>query len=127
MQFTDEPTRTIGFGAALIRVLRLTFRKRGRAPRREFWFYFLAYVALFVGIGLAEGVVDQEWLITLCTVVYLAGLVPLVSVGIRRLHDVGHNGWWCLLLISCIGWLVLIIFWSGQGQPEENRFGPPPR
>jgi uncharacterized membrane protein YhaH (DUF805 family) len=117
----------IGFGTALARGVRLGVRFRGRATRREFWFFFLAYAVVFLTVGLVETAVDDDWAYTAGTVLYLAGLVPFVSVGVRRLHDLGRRGGWCFLMISCIGWLVLLAFWSERGQPGGNRFGPPPR
>ncbi|WP_206790325.1 DUF805 domain-containing protein [Amycolatopsis sp. MtRt-6] len=116
----------IGFGAALARAVRLSFRFRGRASRPEFWYFFLAYVPLVLTLGYVENVVDQDWFYTLGTVLYLPWLVPFVSVGVRRLHDTGRSGWWCVGVISCVGWIVLTVFWSGRGKPEENRYGPPP-
>jgi uncharacterized membrane protein YhaH (DUF805 family) len=69
---------------------------------------------------------DEEWFSRVGAVLYVPWLVPFVSVGIRRLHDVGRSGWWCFGMLSCIGWLVLLGFWSERGKPGENRFGPPP-
>ncbi|MEV6639190.1 DUF805 domain-containing protein [Amycolatopsis sp. NPDC051371] len=117
----------IGFGAALIRALRLSFRKRGRASRPEFWYFFLAYVPFVLVIGIIEAAVDEEWVRTIGTLLYLPWVVPFVSVGVRRLHDTGRSGWWCVGIISCIGWLLLLMFWSERGKAGENRFGPPPR
>ena len=37
--------------------------------------------------------------------------LPTIAVSIRRLHDVGKSGWWCLLWvlpIPAVGWLYLI-------------------
>lgn len=37
--------------------------------------------------------------------------LPTIAVSIRRLHDVGKSGWWCLLWvlpIPVVGWLYLI-------------------
>ncbi|MFI9389025.1 DUF805 domain-containing protein [Kutzneria sp. NPDC052558] len=127
MQFIGEPTRSIGFGPAVLRALQLTFRKRGRASRREFWFFFLAYWGLFAVSVIAASALEQDWLVALGYAVYLVGLLPFISVSIRRLHDIGRNGWWSLGMISVIGWLLLIAFWTERGQPGENRFGPPPR
>lgn len=64
---------------------------------------------------------DTVWLIA------VAGLLlPLFSVGARRLHDSSHSGWWQLLaLIPVAGWLVLLIFFLLPGDEDENRFGPP--
>jgi len=118
--------RVIGFGAALARAVRLSFRPRGRASRPEFWYFFMVYVPLVLILGGVENVVDAEWLYTVGTILYLPWLVPFVSVGIRRLHDTGRSGWWCVGVISCIGWIVLTVFWSERGTPGENRYGPPP-
>jgi uncharacterized membrane protein YhaH (DUF805 family) len=131
MQFEGAPKTTersrIGYGAVLARAVRLSFRFRGRASRPEFWYFFLAYVPLVLTLGGIENVVDEDWLYTLGTVLYLPWLVPFVSVGVRRLHDTGRSGWWCVGVISCIGWLLLVLFWSERGNPGENRWGPPPR
>lgn len=37
--------------------------------------------------------------------------IPTISVTIRRLHDVGKSGWWCLLWVlpvPVLGWLYLV-------------------
>jgi uncharacterized membrane protein YhaH (DUF805 family) len=115
----------IGFAAALARAVRLSFRFRGRASRPEFWYFFLAYLPLVLAVGIVENVVDEEWVHTVGTVLYLPWVVPFVSVGVRRLHDVGRSGWWCAGIISCFGRLFLLTFWGGRGQPGDNRFGPP--
>ena len=60
-------------------------------------------------------------------IVMLSLLVPILATGARRLHDSGKTGWWQLfVLIPFAGWLVLIIFFLLRGEPNENRFGPPP-
>lgn len=130
MQFEGAPAvagqSRIGFGAALVRAVRLSFRFRGRASRPEFWYFFLAYVPLVLTLGGIENAVDEEWFYILCTVLYLPWLVPFVSVGARRLHDTGRSAWWCVGVISCFGWLILTVFWSERSKPGPNRFGPPP-
>ncbi|MDX3186850.1 DUF805 domain-containing protein [Streptomyces sp. MN03-5084-2B] len=131
MQLEDAPAVAgqgrIGFGTAVVRAVRLSFRKRGRASRSEFWYFVLAYVPFVLAIGGIEAAVDEEWVRTVGTLLYLPGLVPFVSVGVRRLHDTGRSGWWCVGVISCIGWIILTVFWSERTKPGENRYGPPPR
>ena len=37
--------------------------------------------------------------------------IPTVAVTVRRLHDVGKSGWWCVLWvlpIPVVGWLYLM-------------------
>ena len=38
-------------------------------------------------------------------------VIPTIAVTIRRLHDVGKSGWWCLLWVlpaPVVGWLYLV-------------------
>lgn len=58
----------------------------------------------------------------------LAFLIPSVSVGARRLHDIGRSGWWQLLLFAIIiGWIVLLVWFCTDGESGDNRFGPDPK
>lgn len=52
--------------------------------------------------------------------VAIALLLPSLAVGARRLHDIGKSGWWQLLIITGIGFLVLIYWWV---QPTEAGAG----
>lgn len=80
--------------------------------------------------------------------IFLIFLLPLVSVGVRRLHDTGRSGWWLLLLyIPYLGWLAsegnppaelltlggvlvgffaLAVLFALPGNPDDNRFGLAP-
>lgn len=55
----------------------------------------------------------------------LALLVPSLAVGARRLHDVGHSGWWQLLTLTVIGILVLIWWWATETKQQNNEYGAP--
>lgn len=52
-------------------------------------------------------------------------MVPMIVfiMSIRRLHDMGFNGWWSLCVLIPYATLLLLVF---PGQRESNRFGPPP-
>jgi len=90
----------------------------GRASRSEYWWFFLAYFILAIVSGVIH---DYLYLI-----VVLAFLVPLISAGVRRLHDIGKTGWLLLIgLIPLVG-LVLIYFFVQPTQPEPNQYGAPP-
>lgn len=71
----------------------------GRAPRSEFWWWFLLTLVL----GLVAGTVDlavaavvgvSPFNLLLTLVLFL----PTLAVTVRRLHDSGLAGWWVLLL-----------------------------
>ena len=96
----------------------------GRATRKEFWMFFLIYII----IAIILNVVDALTGIPLFSVLYaLALLIPTISSGPRRLHDVSRSGWWqLLLLIPLIGFIVLVVFWTRDSH-EENKFGANPK
>ena len=65
---------------------------KGRAPRSEFWWFLLfhwicLYVSRWLGQALELGNI-------IAGVVNLVLLLPLLSIQVRRLHDVGWSGWW---------------------------------
>jgi uncharacterized membrane protein YhaH (DUF805 family) len=57
----------------------------------------------------------------IATLYSLAVLLPSVAVGIRRMHDTDHSGWWIIVP------LVNLIFACTDGTPSSNRFGPSPK
>lgn len=80
----------------------------GRASRSEFWWFFLFQVlALIVTSMLGD---------TAYSIAALLLLLPALAVGTRRLHDIGRSGWWQLLMLTGIGYLVLLYWWL---QPSE--------
>ena len=99
----------------------------GRTRRREYWFYCLG-VVLFIIVPLAAvlllGGVDKEIAKLICRIIH-----PLlvISITVRRLHDIDRSGWWVLLvLIPIIGDIALLIFMCQKGTKGENRFGKDP-
>ncbi|MFN9728450.1 DUF805 domain-containing protein [Acidovorax sp.] len=81
----------------------------GRAPRSEFWWFFLFQVLVLLA---AAAVSD-----TLNALVSLGLLLPGLAVGARRLHDIGRSGWWQLLYLTGIG-VLLLLYWFVQ--PSED-------
>lgn len=107
----------------------------GRARRTEYWMFtlfnviivVLLYALLVVGLAMdkpALGAVSigALWLYN------LAVLVPTLAVAVRRLHDIGKEGWYILLgLIPLVGVLVLLYFYVQDSEPGENQWGPNPK
>jgi len=92
----------------------------GRASRPEYWWFVLAYVILAFVTGFIH---DYLYLL-----VVLIFLLPLLSAGARRLHDMGKSGWWLLIgLIPVVGGLVLLYFTVQPSQPDSNEYGAPPQ
>ncbi len=55
-------------------------------------------------------------------------VVPVLALGVRRLHDTGRTGWWSLiLLVPLLGPIVTTVFFLQDSQPGENQYGPNPK
>ena len=102
----------------------------GRAHRTEFWcfmlFYLVGYLSLLV-IGYVfrsyYGGGEMGLMALFSSIFVLVNLLPSIAVFVRRLHDSGRSGWWCLLqLIPIIGLIVLILF-GLAGSQEDNKYG----
>lgn len=95
----------------------------GRARRKEYWMFMLITTTVAVVLGMIEGVIgiapetDDSVLAAFYQVVTL---VPTIAVGVRRMHDTDHSGWW--LLFPFVN-LVLAV---REGQRGPNRFGSDP-
>ena len=89
----------------------------GRAKRSEFWWFFLFQVLVMVAASMLGDVING--------IASLALLLPALAVGARRLHDIGRTGWWQLLLLSGIGFLVLLYWWVQPGEGAGNIYGGP--
>ncbi|MGB0697275.1 MAG: DUF805 domain-containing protein [Rhodospirillaceae bacterium] len=118
----------MGFGEAISTCFGKYATFTGRARRSEFWyfnlFYFLvSFPAAFISDFFGESI---GGLVNL--VIALGLMLPSLSVGVRRLHDIGKSGWWFLLwVIPIIGWIVLIVWWIKDSDPTENIHGPSPK
>jgi len=66
----------------------------GRATRKEFWsFVLFYYLSIFLG-GILDGLVGVDFVVNL---VFIGLIVPYISCAVRRMHDVGKNGWFMII------------------------------
>ncbi len=122
----------------IVRPWRQAFDFRGRATRREYWMFlpllYVSWIAIvFVAVmamtiaGAADEMFESiVFPLTLGTMV--AGLLPLLSASVRRLHDHDKTGWLILLtLIPLVGWIFFLIMMLTPGSAGENGYGANPR
>lgn len=98
----------------------------GRASRSEFWWFlfFLSFcsgVIYLIGLALPEQIAP-----VLQGLLFIATAIPLFSVYIRRLHDIGASAWRIVpifipvLNFFCLYWVLK------KGDPSKNFYGPAP-
>ncbi|MEP6567682.1 MAG: DUF805 domain-containing protein [Mesorhizobium sp.] len=114
------------------------FNFAGRAPRKEYWSYFLFWVVSLLIIGGLGLFIDAKMgnfdsdisagvTVGLCGTFLLGTFLPSLGMAVRRLHDIGLSGWLCLLvLIPTIGSLIIMVFALIPTQAKENQWGPVP-
>jgi uncharacterized membrane protein YhaH (DUF805 family) len=127
------------FGPAIASGLRNLANFSGRASRPEFWYFvvFLYFASLFLSLaiiaaigGSREAVVagiggGREDFKTVRTLVASVFALSAISVSARRLHDIGRSGWWQLLSLTIIGYLVLLYWFCKEGDLGANFYGNP--
>ena len=162
----------MNFFEAVGTCFRKSFVFSGRAPRSEYWWFVLfgvtfsliievPFAILGDPIGISAFFSGREYdndIIYALSLLYgiaviLAALfitVVNVSVGVRRLHDIGRSGWFILLpplsfLVSLLGiptgslavlgigfilvlltGIVLIVWLATAGNKADNKYGAPP-
>lgn len=101
----------------------------GRALRSEYWWpqlmFILLYVVMIAGAGMLGEAIGGI-LALIIGLVILASFIPLISVTIRRLHDVDKSGWFFLIAFIPIASLYILYLTIIKGTDGPNRFGPDP-
>ncbi len=106
----------------------------GRAPRSEYWWWFLFMCIIFAGALAYDGFTLMNagqtefstntlpmaiiWTTVVC-------FFPSLSLAIRRLHDAGFSGFWYLLSFVPFGSFALLIMAVIPSEKRPNRWGPP--
>ena len=103
----------------------------GRARRREYWFFTLFYILIYIALILVDtvtGSLSGGGIGLLSGLFALGMLIPSLAVTFRRLHDTNRSGWWILIsLIPLIGAIVLLVFMVMDSQPGTNDYGDNPK
>ncbi len=103
----------------------------GRATRKEYWMFVLFnfIISIIIGIvGSLSSLVIRVDLSILSFLYLLAIIIPSIAVGVRRLHDTDHSGWWMFIsLIPLVGTIILLVFLVTDSDAGENKYGQNPK
>ncbi len=92
-----------------------------RSSRKEFWYWQLFRILMFLSITFIESL-GLSGLLFISNFIFL---IPEIAVSIRRLHDINKSGWWILLTITIIGIIPLTYFYCIKGDDGVNDYGQP--
>ena len=99
---------------------------KGRARRKE---YLVFQGADFLIAGLFYGLLSlsffpESYVRYTYMVISTVLLIPLFSVTVRRLHDIGLSAWWCVLGVVPYAGIVLLS--AIDSQNKINKYGEIP-
>lgn len=81
------------FGESIKSCLNGYVKFDGRAPRSEYWWFWLfGAILLLIANAIELSMLNKHD--TLEILVNLAIFLPALSVSVRRLHDLNKSGWW---------------------------------
>ncbi len=92
-----------------------------RSSRKEFWYWQLFRILMFLSITFIESL-GLSGILFISNFIFL---IPEIAVSIRRLHDINKSGWWILLTITIIGIIPLTYFYCIKGDDGVNDYGQP--
>ena len=110
----------------ILHTLRNSFVYTGRARRAEYGWFFLFGLLIVFTLWLLTWATEILKLNVLSALLdgfgiffdYLL-LIPSLSVTARRLHDLGHSGWWQLVFAPLL--LLDLILWTTVGGISDEH------
>ena len=92
-----------------------------RSSRKEFWYWQLFRILMFLSITFIESL-GLSGILFISNFIFL---IPEIAVSIRRLHDINKSGWRILLTITIVGIIPLTYFYCIKGDDGVNDYGQP--
>lgn len=99
---------------------------QGRSSRKEFWIFTLFIVLASTVVYLVSLVLPERYGPIMQSLLFMALAIPLFSVFVRRMHDIGGSAWRALLF--CVPVLhIICLYWALKpSQRGDNQYGPQP-
>lgn len=142
----------MGFQEAIRTCLKLKYITfSGRASRSEYWYFMLFYFLVLLGITLLfvllggweplrsgdpSNLFSGTYAIAgvILGLFWIATIIPVTAVVVRRFHDVGLSGWWYLggliagaiPLVGLLATIAVFVVTVLKGTAGDNKFGNDP-
>ena len=99
------------------------FNFQGRANRTEFWIAWGVNFVISILLDVFFAIIPVVGVLAI-RLFTMATLIPSVTLGMRRLHDVDRSGLWMLLIFVPLVGPILLIYWAIlEGNFAPNRYG----
>ena len=133
--FSQNVKPTLSLGEALNSVFSNYANFSGRARRSEYWWFtgLIAIISLlfnFMQIAmLMQGDDSLYTLFQIVSVVFgLGTFLPMLSVTVRRFHDIGKSGWnWLWAALPLVGWIMFLVWMCQDSDVVANEYGESPK
>ncbi|URQ63453.1 DUF805 domain-containing protein [SAR86 cluster bacterium] len=107
------------FGTAIATFFKRYFDFEGRSSRAEYWWFvlfnYLIYIAAFILDIIIFGIAAMDEAFLFQGLWSLATLIGVISLGVRRLHDIDKTGFWFLYIYSPLLVLVPALLFDSGG------------
>lgn len=114
------------FRGAVEKVYQQIFDYKGRAGKAEFWYFVVFCMLACVVLKILTLFILSSRLSNILEFVLLG--IPLITCGIRRLHDTGKSAFYGLIgCIPVFGQLVLLYWLTRDSDPRVNLYGANPK
>lgn len=123
------------FFEAVGKCYRKYFVFKGRASKREYWWFALLGFLFAWPLSLTEVSIgfwyinfnDQASILNfIYFILTVSVLIPGAAVWTRRMHDIGRKGWsWLFIFLPVIGQVLILRWLTQDGDEGENKYGEP--
>lgn len=113
------------------------FDFKTRSSRSEYWYAVLGTVIVSIVLLLVLSVIGGILNVIgisftgvaslIYSVYYIASYIASISLGVRRLHDIGMTGWLYLIVLTGIGSIALLVMACMDSQSGYNKWGANPK
>lgn len=119
-QYHSKIDKKVTMGKAIKICFSKYVKFEGKASRSEYWYFWLFSFCMGTIPVILAFIIDKEDIsLSLLAVSLVYGIIsflPMLSVAIRRLHDVGKSGVYFLVsFIPLVGGLILLYFLCKKG------------
>ena len=117
----DKPLNFEEFVESYKNFWKKIFDFRGTTGRKEFWILtFINIISIYVANFLSR--LPFIPIVIAACVLFFGCIVAGISLGTRRLHDVGKSGHWQWLYLTAIGTIVVLIFFCQKTKTDSNKY-----